>query len=257
MKKQHISLLNFITVLFIISCGPVKEKSSYSAAVIDYKVLERKIFDDSLMTKLHKMEPGIEKQTALKNMEAMMNPNPSYYRLTVGEKMSKLSYLPPLEIHENSSFTSHSTPFTKENTYRFIDSLGAYTDFSSRIPNTYMKVEDHNLSWEDGKKDTVFSGIRSHLFLGSKPHMEVKAWVTDEFPNNLGIYDIMSPNGFVIAYEITKYNQAPFKTESIIVYPRKITTKKISHDPLPEFQKAMTMQEIRKYFQKQNQERQQ
>lgn len=94
------NLLGVGLLFLILSCGASQTPNNRSVTILDYKIIEKKIFADSIREGVERMDPGINKQSAERNLEAIENPDPSFYRLTVQKNISRLSYLPPLETGE-------------------------------------------------------------------------------------------------------------------------------------------------------------
>lgn len=128
--------LFFIFVVNIVSCSTSKITDSDSEVTIDYKVTEKKVFADSISLQVQRMEAGISRQTAEKNLEAVEAPDPSFYRLTVGKDKSRLSYIPSLEMGEGGAFSSRSSPFTK----RIPISLKTARRFMSIFPPKFREL---------------------------------------------------------------------------------------------------------------------
>lgn len=245
-------LLGLLAGFLISSCGVTRISNTNGSTTIDYKITEKKIFADSIRAQVTSMEPGISRQSAEKNIEAVESPDPSFYRLTVQQNSSRLSYLPPLETGEGAAFISHSTPFTKQDSYKFKDSSAVYVDFNPRISGVVMKVPNKDFHWKDAQKDTIIAGHKAHLYVGNKNNVEVKAWVTDQFPPHLGVYDIFSKEGFVLAYELKKDQEAPFKEQVLKVYPQKIKNKSKQDIKVPVWNREMSLEQVLKHLNAQN-----
>lgn len=230
--------------IIFISCSTSKITDSDSEVTIDYKVTEKKVFADSISLQVQRMEAGISRQTAEKNLEAVEAPDPSFYRLTVGKDKSRLAYIPSLEMGEGGAFSSRSSPFTQENSYKFKDSSAVYVDFSSKIPGVVMKVQNQEFQWKAADKDTIISGIKAMLFAGTNGNSKIKAWVTRQFPKELSAYDSFSPHGFILAYELETADEPPFKIQTIKVYPQKIRSTPGAEIKAPQWSKEMNRQEI-------------
>jgi|GEM_PF-2290254 len=250
--KSYKNLLGMGLLFLILSCGASQTLNNRSVTILDYKIIEKKIFADSIRTEVERMDPGINKRSAERNLEAIENPDPSFYRLTVQKNISRLSYLPPLETGEGSAFISHSTPFTRENSYKFKDSSAVYVDFNSKIAGAVMKVPNRKFQLKNVNHDTMILGKKAHLYIGKKNNEEVRAWIIDELPNDLGIYDLYSKDGFVLAYELIKEAEAPFQKQIIKVYPQKLRSRAKQDIRIPSWNKEMTKQEMLKHFKIQN-----
>lgn len=115
-----------------------------------------------------------------------------------------------------------------------------------------MKVPNQEFQWKNVNKDTIILGKKAYLYVGKKDNQEVQAWITNEFPNDLGVYDLYSNNGFVLAYVLIKEAEAPFQKQIIKVYPQKLRSSSKQDIRIPSWNKEMTKQEMLKHFKNQN-----
>lgn len=243
--------ISFLLVFVLLACASVKNTENNESSTIEYQVSIHRVFPDSIWPKVKNQEPGVALQSQLQNLKSKENPNPAFYTLTLNDSVSKLSYLEPVEIDRNTRLVRHVAPFTKFDSYKFLDSSAVYIDMSEKLPKICMKKENLEFVWADGKKDSIISGMDVHLMIGKNENAEIKAWTTQKFPKALSSYDIYCNSGFVLAYELFEYNQPPFKVKTRKVYPTKIksTNKKLTAPNL-ESKKMMSKQEILNYFRK-------
>ena len=106
--------------------------------------------------------------------------------------------------------------------------------------------------WRDMNRDSVILGIKVHLVKGLHQKSIVKAWVTDKYPQQLGVFDLHYNQGFILAYTYINNHKAPFKRQTLKVFPERIKTLSKVHFRVPTWKKGMTLQQAKTYIQNHN-----
>lgn len=247
--KKIAPLLNF--VLLLTACSSLKDTAGSLYTEVDYEVHERNVMRDTVWKMYKSMEKGTQKRYRLKNIKAHQNPDPSSYTLKLNDSVSKLTFNRRMYKDDGKSLKSYSSPLGQK-IIRFKDSTGFYTDFSEEIDGAYQKEPKEEITWKDGKKDSLIEGVKTHLMLGTNEDNEIRAWTTQKYPAALGIKNISYSEGFILAYEIKIHNPGKgVKLQTLKVYPTSIDQERGTID-IPQWTNEVTDKEIKEYYRKLN-----
>lgn len=252
--ENHPVMKTIYLIIFSVlltACAVTKNKENASVTLIDYQIKENNVLRDTIWKMYNEMDRGIKKEYKLKNIKAKKNPDPSSYTLRFNDSVSKLTFHEPMFKDDGKSFHSYSNPLGRIS-FRIRDSVGIYKDYSQKIEGAYQKTGYKNLKWKNGTKDSIILGIKTHLMIGENSTTEVKAWTTNKFPSDLGIYDVHIPKSFILAYEIKeKQPEMGYKIKNLKVYPEEIKKAREKIE-VPEWTREVSEKEIEEYYRKLN-----
>lgn len=239
MKK--IAIISF--VFFIISCSAFKGGKTESTLVV-YKVIEERTFADSIWKEVDDLDVISDRESIGMELEAKENPFPAYYRLNIQDSISKLSYIEPSDVEDEFGYRNFAIPFSSGDTYKFTDESGVFVDLTKEITNTYLNIRDRTLKWSDGRKDSTIAGVPVRLKIGREDDAKIRAWIADELPSHLGLFDLDHEDGFVLAFELTKYNKGDFRRIYLKAEPQELNQKYVKPIEAPKFTRQVSEKQL-------------
>lgn len=243
--------------LVLVGCGAVdnkkddgeeeeKEPKITKSIVISYKVKESRTFKDSIWDQLDQLESISDRESAEMELKSKQNPYPAQYKLILTNMLSKLSYQPS-NIKRDNSYRNFAMPFTSGDSYKFADKPGVYVDLNNEISFGFLKINDRAIRWSDGRKDSVIARHNVRLKYGKQGSTEIRAWVTDEFPSGLGLFDMDYDDGFVLAFELKAKNKGDFKRIYLKAFPDRLREDKKAEIKSPNFRKNISEKELKRF----------
>lgn len=217
MKKILINI-----ILFTVSQILVGQSSNYE---ILFKVeFERKLSEELL----EDFKDKKDKSLADKEISAYQNPKPEFYSLKLSNNKIETTYLEILDSEANRSHVSVQNYPLGKKSYRIKNDTILYLehDFNGKNLYSYENLIDNE--WQVTHNDSIILGYKVFEISRVSDEGIIKAWVTNDLPEGLGIYKYSFLEGFIIAIELHNKPNNAFEKDIIKVYPYKI--KKLKNE---------------------------